>query len=113
MRECGITTSPSPASIRTPPHANATAREAPVVLELGQRAVGARRGDLERPRLEQVAEVVRDALAEREINAGWVIDVQAKRLARRMLECDQLDLRIKLMDPVFDLPVKLVQLSFR
>jgi hypothetical protein len=30
-----------------------------------------------------------------------------------MLECDQLDPRIKLMDPVFDLPVKLVQLSFR
>jgi len=54
-----------------------------------------------------------DALAEREIHAVWVIDVQAKRLARRMLECDQLDPRIKLMDPVFDLPVKLVQLSFR
>jgi hypothetical protein len=30
-----------------------------------------------------------------------------------MFQCDQLDRRIKLMNPVFDLPVELVQIPFR
>jgi hypothetical protein len=57
--------------------------------------------------------VVRDALAERVVDPGGVIDVQAKRLAGWMFQCDQLDRRIKLMNPVFDLPVELVQIPFR
>jgi hypothetical protein len=83
------------------------------VLGLRQRAVGARRGDLERPGLEQVAEVVRHALTQRQVHTAGVVDVQAKGLARRLLQSNQLDLGIQLAQPVFDLPVKLVQISFR
>src|SRR3954451_3035289 len=95
------------------PDADAPAHEALEVLGLGQRAVGSGRGDLERPTLEQVAQVVGHALAERQIHAARVVDVQAKPLARRLVQRDQLDLGIQLAKPVFDLPSKLVQISFR
>jgi hypothetical protein len=57
--------------------------------------------------------MIRHSLAEREIHAVGVVDVQAKRLTRRLFQRDQLDLAIQLVKPVLDLPVKLVQFSFR
>ena len=58
------------------------AEEAPVVLGLGQRPIRAGRGDLERPGLEQVAKLAGDALAQRQVDAVRVVDVEAQRLGR-------------------------------
>src|SRR5436190_10367017 len=89
--------------------AHAPAPEAIEVLGLGQWPVGARRRDLERPGFEQVAEMVADALAEREVNSVRMIDVQAKGLTSRLFQRDQLDRGIEVAEPLLDLPLKFVQ----
>ena len=71
------------------------AQEAAEVLGLGQRPVGPRRGDLERLGREQVAQLVGDALAERQVDAVRVVDVEPQRLGGRALERDQLDARAR------------------
>ena len=55
----------------------AAAEEAAEVVGLGQRALGARRGDLERVALADRRELVRDALAQVERDAVGMVDEQA------------------------------------
>ena len=120
MRASGISTSPMPASqtdaalVRGRQRAgeaalaldrlasanpDPAAHEAAEVLGLGQRAIGPRRGDLERPCLEQVAELVGDPLAERQVDPIRMVDVKPQRLGGRALERDQLDLGIEVPKP--------------
>jgi hypothetical protein len=60
-----------------------------------------------------VVELVRHALAEREVDTVGMVDVQAKSLGSRLVKRDQLDRRIEVAQPLLDLPLKFVQSSFR
>ncbi len=60
-------------------HAGAATDEAAEVVGLGERALGARRGNLERIALAQVGEQRGDALAKRERDAVGMVDEHAQR----------------------------------
>ena len=85
------------------------AHEAAEVLGLGQRAVRPGRGDLQGPGLEQVAQLVRDPLAEGQVHPIRMVDVEAQRLGGGAFQRDQLDRGIELPKPGLDLLLKLFQ----
>ena len=72
-------------------HARAPADEAAEVRGLGQRALGARRGDLQRVALAQVVERQRHALAQLQRDAVGMVDEHAQRAAAENLGEQHLD----------------------
>jgi hypothetical protein len=52
-------------------------------------------------------------LAEREVHAAGMVDVEAKGLGSGLVKRDQLDRRIEVAQPLLDLLLKFVQSSFR
>ena len=72
-------------------HAGAAADEAAEVGGLGQRTLAARRGDLQRVALAQLAQQRGDALAERERDAVGVVDEHAQAAAAEYLGEQHLD----------------------
>src|SRR5207249_3564406 len=86
------------------------AEKALEVLGLGQRAVGARRADLERVLLEEVAQGGGHALAELEVDAARAVEVETERLGGRALQHHELDLRVDLGKPALDCRLQFLQL---
>ena len=84
-------------------NARATAEEPAEVGRLGERAVRARRGDLERVALTDLRQLVRDALAERERHALGVIDEEADGVATDELGEQHLDIRLARRERCLDL----------
>ena len=72
-------------------HAGPAAEEAAEVLGLGQRALGARRGDLQRVVLADGREMVRDPLAQVEAHPVGVVDEQPHELSAHHLGEQDLD----------------------
>ena len=84
-------------------HARAAADEAAEVRGLGQRALGARRGDLERVALAQVGQrsVTRSHSCERD--AVGVVDEHAQRAAAEHLGEQHLDVGLARREPLLDI----------
>ena len=94
-------------------YARALADEAPEVLGLGERALGAGRGDLERVLGEQVGQVLGDALAGGQVDAARTVDREPQPVAADAVDRDQLDVRLggreSLLDGLLYLVCALVQ----
>ena len=89
-------------------HARAPSDEAAEVRRLGQRALGAGRGDLERVALAKVVELHRDALAGRERDAVGVVDEDAQAAPADDLGEQHLDVRLGLGEAGFDVVLEAV-----
>src|SRR5207247_5457548 len=92
------------------PNPDPAADKALEVLGLGQRAIDARRADLERVLLEQVAQGGGHTLAELEVDAARAVEVEAQRLGGRALQHHELDLRVDLGKPALDCRLQFLQL---
>ena len=92
-----------PSSAPARAHARATADEAAEVVGLGERALRARRGDLERVALAHLRQELRDALAQLERDALGMVDEQTHELAAHHLGEQHLDVGLGCRQPAFDL----------
>src|SRR5664279_2179859 len=84
-------------------HASATADEAAEVRGLGQRALGPRRGDLQRVALAQVGQRQRHAFAQLERHAVGVVDEHTQRAATENLGEQHLDIGVAERQAPFDI----------
>ena len=84
-------------------HAGAAADEAAEVGGLGQRALDAGRGDLQRVALAQVVEQQRDALAQRQRDAVGMVDEHAQRAAAEHLGEQHLDVGLAVRETPLDI----------
>src|SRR5918992_161136 len=83
-------------------HPRAPADEAAEVLRLGERALHARRGDLERVLLADLGKLLRDPLAQLERDAGGVVDEEPDEAAGDDLGEQDLDLGFHLREACLD-----------
>ena len=72
-----------------------------------QRALDARRRDVDRVAVEVAAEQLGDARAERVVDALRMVDVDAEARRRRQLDREHLDARQGSLDPAGDVPLEL------
>ena len=83
-------------------HARAPADVAAEVVGLGERPLGARRGDLQRVALAHLGQQLGDALAQLERDALRMVDEQAHELAAHHLGEQHLDLGLGVCQPGLD-----------
>src|SRR3954447_7535194 len=83
-------------------YASLPAYEAAEVMRLGQGTLRPRRGDLQRVVDEQVAQVIRHALAKCQIHAVGVVDEKPHFAAWNLLDEQHLDVRVGAGEPALD-----------